>query len=220
MRRLDALADLDRLSSDLNETSVLLGHHYDSVFTIAEASRGEFVASLSTNGASLSERRATELHIAAKAQADLLDQISQVSRSILRTGSDRPPPLRLATTSPLFHRSRNMTELLVPRCGCDDCESAVSPGAYLASLLDYVLKHVRNNGVKIDLAFVEARFHQPFSELPIDCEAMDKKVRSGPARRRSAACVRGGTALCLNPPVRRRYPAPRQTIDSQLTHDC
>jgi hypothetical protein len=69
-----------------------------------------------------------------------------------------------------------MTELLGPRCGCDDCEAAVSPGAYLASLLDYVLKHVRNNGVKIDLAFLEARFHQPFAELPIDCEAMDKKV--------------------------------------------
>lgn len=70
-----------------------------------------------------------------------------------------------------------MADLLGPRCGCDDCEAAVSPGAYLASLLDYVLKHVRNNGAKIDLPFVEARFHQPFAELPIDCEAMDKKVR-------------------------------------------
>jgi len=70
-----------------------------------------------------------------------------------------------------------MADLLVPRCGCDDCEAAVSPGAYLANLLDYVLKHVKNNGANIDLAFVEARFHQPFAELPIDCEAMDKKVR-------------------------------------------
>jgi hypothetical protein len=70
-----------------------------------------------------------------------------------------------------------MADLLGPRCGCDDCEAAVSPGAYLASLLDYVLKHVRNNGAKIDLPFMEARFHQPFAELPIDCEAMDKKVR-------------------------------------------
>ena len=70
-----------------------------------------------------------------------------------------------------------MSDLLGPRCGCDDCEAAVSPGAYLASLLDYVLKHVRNNGAEIDLPFVEARFHQPFTELPVDCEAIDKKVR-------------------------------------------
>lgn len=69
-----------------------------------------------------------------------------------------------------------MTDLLGPRCGCDDCEAAISPGAYLASLLDYVLKHVNNSGAKIDLAFLEARFHQPFSDLPIDCEAMAKQV--------------------------------------------
>lgn len=69
-----------------------------------------------------------------------------------------------------------MADLLVPHCGCRDCEAAVSPGAYLASLLDYVLKHVRNNGIKIDLAFLVARYHQPFAALPIDCEAMDKKV--------------------------------------------
>ena len=70
-----------------------------------------------------------------------------------------------------------MNDPFVPHCGCEDCEAAVSPGAYLASLLDYVLKHVRNNGAKIDLAFLEANFHQPFSDLPIDCEASDKKVR-------------------------------------------
>src|ERR1041384_4748980 len=69
-----------------------------------------------------------------------------------------------------------MADLLTPRCGCEDCEAAVSPGAYLASLLDYVLKHVRNNGAKIELAFVKKRDCQPFTELPIDCEAMDKMV--------------------------------------------
>lgn len=69
-----------------------------------------------------------------------------------------------------------MADLLVPRCGCEDCEAAVSPGAYLANLLDYVLKHVRNNGAKIDLVFVEKRLHQRFTELPLDCEAMDKKI--------------------------------------------
>jgi hypothetical protein len=74
-RRLDALADLDRLSGDLHETSVLVDHHYDSVAAIAEVSRREFIASMSTNGASFSERRTAELHIAARAQTDILDQI-------------------------------------------------------------------------------------------------------------------------------------------------
>ena len=74
-RRLDALADLDRLSSDLNETSALLDHHYDSVFAIATASRREFIALMTANRAGFSERRAIELHVAAKAQTDILDQI-------------------------------------------------------------------------------------------------------------------------------------------------
>lgn len=75
VHRLDALADLDRLSSDLNETSALLEHRYDSVAAIAEAPRTEFIASMSANGGGFSERRATELHVAAKAQTDILDQI-------------------------------------------------------------------------------------------------------------------------------------------------
>jgi hypothetical protein len=73
--------------------------------------------------------------------------------------------------------SDNMDEMLKPRCGCQDCEAAVSPGAYLASLLDYAVKHVRNNGAKIDLAFLEARFNQPFAALPVDCGAKDELVR-------------------------------------------
>ncbi len=69
-----------------------------------------------------------------------------------------------------------MTDLFTGHCGCEDCEAAVSPGAYLTTLLDYVLKHVRNNGAKIELAFLEERFHQPFTDLPMDCDAMNNKV--------------------------------------------
>jgi hypothetical protein len=74
-RRLDALADLDRLSRDVNETVALLGHHYDSVAAIAGVPRREFIAAMSTNGAGFSERRATELHVAAGAQTEMLEQI-------------------------------------------------------------------------------------------------------------------------------------------------
>jgi hypothetical protein len=69
-----------------------------------------------------------------------------------------------------------MADPLVPGCGCEDCEAAVSPGAYLATLLDYAVKHVRNAGAKIDLPFLETRFRQPFSRLPIDCELTAKQV--------------------------------------------
>ncbi len=68
-----------------------------------------------------------------------------------------------------------MADSFQDRCSCEDCEAAVSPGAYLASLLDYTLKHVLGDG-PIDTPFLEARFHQPFSALPLDCSAASVKV--------------------------------------------
>ena len=73
--RLDALADLDRLSSDIDETVALLSHSYDSVAAIAAVSRREFVASLRTGVTRISEQRLAELHVAATAQTELLEQL-------------------------------------------------------------------------------------------------------------------------------------------------
>ena len=62
-------------------------------------------------------------------------------------------------------------------CGCSDCEAAVGPAAYLADLLDYTLKFVRNSNAKIDLQFLVDKFHQPFIDLPTDCTAVDEPLR-------------------------------------------
>ena len=70
-----------------------------------------------------------------------------------------------------------MTDPLQQPCGCSDCEAAVSPAAYLTALLDYSLKHIRNNKIKIDLPFLVDTFHQPFIDLPTDCEAVEKQLR-------------------------------------------
>jgi len=69
-----------------------------------------------------------------------------------------------------------MTDPLQQQCGCSDCEAAVSPTAYLSALLDYALKHIRSNKNKIDLPFLVDTFHQPFSDLPTDCEAVEQQL--------------------------------------------
>ena len=61
-------------------------------------------------------------------------------------------------------------------CQCRDCESAVSPLAYLADLLEYARKNVLNSGGDIDNAFLKNTLHQPFAALPATCEAMDDRV--------------------------------------------
>lgn len=61
-------------------------------------------------------------------------------------------------------------------CICRDCESAVSPGAYLADLIRYVLDHVTENGNDLTLDRIEQLFHQPFGDLPVSCDASVTKV--------------------------------------------
>jgi len=63
------------------------------------------------------------------------------------------------------------------KCGCKDCESAVSPAAYLAHLLDWTLEHVKDVQAPITLRQLEDAFHQPFREMPASCEAVEEQVR-------------------------------------------
>ncbi|MBE7385211.1 MAG: hypothetical protein F6J95_027900 [Leptolyngbya sp. SIO1E4] len=65
------------------------------------------------------------------------------------------------------------------RCDCEDCASALSPGAYLAELLGYVQKHVVKAGTftPITLEELETLFYQPLGELPISCAATQTPVR-------------------------------------------
>jgi hypothetical protein len=63
------------------------------------------------------------------------------------------------------------------KCGCKDCESAVSPAAYLAHLLDWTLEHLRDGDNSIGLRDLEEDLHQPFRDLPASCEAVEEQVR-------------------------------------------
>jgi hypothetical protein len=81
-----------------------------------------------------------------------------------------------------------VAELLAPRCGCADCESAVSPGAYLASLLDYALEHVQNRDQPLGVEQLADRFCQPFGSLPVDCAAAETSV---PLARIAVEVLRG-----------------------------
>lgn len=61
-------------------------------------------------------------------------------------------------------------------CACD-CQSAVSPLAYLADLLDYTVRHVQYNGAEISMNRLEELFFQPFAYLPADCSDSETQVR-------------------------------------------
>jgi hypothetical protein len=163
--RLESLADLDRISPKVS-VNLALSEKYDSVLAIADTPVSEFVAAISNGAVGLTKHEATELHINARAQTEVLNNL------LTGLAANQANGLPLAAGE-----GDVAAQLFQPPCGCTDCEAAVSPAAYLAALLDYALKHVRNSGNKIDVPFLASTFHQPFGDLPTDCEAVEKTVR-------------------------------------------
>lgn len=158
---LDAHAQLSVLSADVPTNARLIERGYPSVARIADTTRTEFVNSV---GALMGEVRAFQLHGAAVEQSRFLDNIIAARETFLANGL--VDPLNIPT----------LDDLIPTRCHCNDCESAVSPLAYLADLLDYAIGHLRENG-PVDLAMLTNRFHQPFGRLPATCSALDAQVR-------------------------------------------
>ncbi len=66
------------------------------------------------------------------------------------------------------------------RCNSEDCETAVSPLAYLLDLLHYSVSNVTQGAVgsktHISLSELSNRFFQDFEDLPAACDSVDESV--------------------------------------------
>ena len=109
--------------------------------------------------------KAAQMQVVARTQTQFLHNLVAEARAARANGWSTPQNLA------------SVAGHLPEDCGCKDCEAAVSPAAYLTDLVGYTLKHVRNNGQTIDLQFLEDTFHQPFGDLPTDCDAVEQRVR-------------------------------------------
>ncbi len=167
IRQLESLADLDRVSPDINVSKSLLSRNFDSVLSISDTPRSEFVGKLTTGEAALTETEAARLHVIAGVQNHLLDNM------LMKIAADNANGFNAQNGD---GDDADADDISQQKCGCSDCQAAVSPGAYLTALLDYALKHIRNNKNKIDLQFLVDTFRQPFIDLPTDCEAVEDQL--------------------------------------------
>jgi hypothetical protein len=162
VKALEAHADLSRLSPDVEFNASLIEKSYTSVAAIADAPRSEFVSAYHEK---IGDFKAAQMQVEARARIAFLNNLVTEAATAKVNGFSTPTSLQEAAKD------------LPEPCSCKDCEAAVSPAAYLADLLKYTLTHVRNNGQKIDLQFLADTFHQPFGDLPADCEAVEQQVR-------------------------------------------
>lgn len=61
-------------------------------------------------------------------------------------------------------------------CSCEECQTAVSPNAYLMDLIRYAYFRVQNAGAAITVEALQALFFQPFADLPASCASLKQPV--------------------------------------------
>jgi len=157
--QLDGLAALELLQPDLAKNQTLFSRAYKNIADIALAPRGKFIED---NTDLFGDLGAGRIHYQAKALH--LYGINNAAASLA------PIPdhtIGKARTTPTTAKS----------CNCPDCRSAVSPIAYLADLLGFTYAHVLKSGSnKLDIPFLEDRFHHRMGGLQLDCEQLKKPV--------------------------------------------
>ncbi|MCS5700796.1 hypothetical protein NZK32_17275 [Cyanobium sp. FGCU-52] len=158
LKLLQGHARLQLISRDHKINQQLLDAGFPDVTAIAALSRQAFTKQLSGR---LPTKTVDTLHrkaLKATAAANRLAFVERVDRANNRSGTSQA-----STAEP-------------QPCACD-CQSAVSPTAYLAALLDYTARHVRLNGAELSLSQLDGLFLQPFAELPDDCTAAETQLR-------------------------------------------
>jgi len=167
IRRLRARAKLSAIVDDVDVQTAVLDRGYTGLLAIAHDTRANFVGTLreSIGG----DARAARLYIEALNYKQLLEN-TRASLALRLT-------TELVDDYSFIPEEVKQYYIGSIQCGCQDCDSAVSPLAYLADLLSYILKNVKNGNANVTLPFLEGTFHKPFRELPVSCEAVDKKVR-------------------------------------------
>lgn len=168
VRSLDAQANLSVLSTDFEQNQRLIANGFINLLTIARTPLGDFVSAVAED---IGEQKASLLHMRARAQDGYLTNILTRARADYANGLSPESGIDWGGIQQQYPGIAFVT------CTCKDCESAVSPGAYLADLLSYALKHLRNEGVPITLHWLGDNFYQPFGDLPVSCESMETRVR-------------------------------------------
>ena len=156
LQALEAHASLCTLSSDLQFNDNLIKRGFASPSAIARSTRSAFARAVPELG----DFKAAEMYARATAYQKVL---TNAAIQLLASKANGFSGVELDIVDAL-------PNLLPQKCGCQDCEAAVSPLAYLADLLDYAVEHLEDDGDPITLSFLKSTFHQRFGDLPASCE--------------------------------------------------
>ncbi len=166
VEKLLAHARLQVVSRDPNINQTLIEKNYRSLLDITSTPYLEFLKNVKNDD--ISEVAVKKLYQAARKQKQILINIDTEQRVYEANGYQGPPQSSTASGEDAGHVN----------C-CKDCDSAVSPAAYLADLMDYAVDHVLHGDgdVTLTTGALQTKFKQPFLDLICDCLALTAPVR-------------------------------------------
>lgn len=165
---LQAHVILSPLSPDRETRESLIKRGYFSLSDITSSSLREFVGA--TKGA-IEPYEAVKMYLKGRALDRLIEKTALETRIALT---------RKATGNWTIYQSivlnAAQVQAAMTACECPDCESALSPLAYLADLLKYCYDNLRDGAQRLDYARLATELHQKFGDLPADCGAVEEVV--------------------------------------------
>lgn len=125
----------------------------------------------------LGDFAAAQTHAIAVARNNLLNFVLLGSRvEANQEKSSRRTALRSDTLTRAARVAGLLPEETEQPCSCEECQTAVSPNAYLVDLIRYAYFRVQNSGAAVAVEDLQTLFFQPLADLPVNCDAMQQPV--------------------------------------------
>lgn len=164
LTRIDQYANLELVSSNPANTKVLIDTSITNFRAVAQSDRSAFINQFQTNtSGTISNVDLGRIHTASKTA------YAVVSSAVSDTLAKKDSPLQ----------DEDFVNALPKKCSCEDCQSGVSPLAYLAELINYTRGHVTDGSGMVNLSDLVAKLNQQFSELPAACNEVENEICKG-----------------------------------------
>lgn len=160
--------------SAVKSIATWLGKNIGGTEYLGNLPRAEGTAALQTE---LGDFAAGQTHSVAVARNNLLNFLLLGARmDAKKAGALGVKKLRADTLLPLQSLTAALPESTTQGCSCSECQTAVSPNAYLMDLIRYTYFRVITGNSPLSIDDLQSSFFQPFAELPTDCAAMNQPV--------------------------------------------
>ena len=168
-KEIDAHAEFDLLPNTIGYNQQLIDAGYKTLGEIAMSNRAEFVSTMEAVDTDVTAFT-TYKTAGAINHSNKLTKVGLMTRNRMGEGG-------YATfEEESGGASEDSFSRFADDCACDDCETSVSPLAYLSSLLEYATNNIYKGSSYPTVEGLSELFQQDFDRLPLLCSELNKQV--------------------------------------------